>query len=80
MGIWSRLTGRGAPPRRLEEISQHLARPTGRNLSLEELMADDRDQVEDELFRLCEEDPAVSEVIRRYESAAKGTGHLGGGS
>lgn len=66
MGIWSRLTGRGAPPRRLKEISQRLAGPTGRDLSLEDLMAADRDQVEDELFDLCEEDPAVSDVMKRY--------------
>ncbi len=66
MSTWSRLTGRGAPPRRLKEISQRLSRPAGKSLSLEELMADDRDQVEDELFKLCEEDPAVRDVIKRY--------------
>jgi len=29
-------------------------------------MADDRDHVEDELFKLCEDDPAVSEVMKRH--------------
>lgn len=66
MGIWSRLAGRGGPPNRLKEISQRLAGPTGRHLSLDELMADDGDQVEDELFKLCEDDPAVAEVMKRY--------------
>lgn len=68
MGIWNRLTGRGGPPTRLKEISQRLARPTGQRLDLEVLMADDGEQGQDELFKLCEEDTAVSEVMKRYQA------------
>lgn len=50
----------------MKEISERLASPSGRSLSLEEFMVDDQDRVENEFFNLCEEDPAVSAVMKQY--------------
>jgi hypothetical protein len=35
-------------------------------MSLDELMGDDRDRAAQELFDLCERDPAIQDVMKRY--------------
>ena len=73
MGFFNKLFSRNRPSKRLKEISQRLAVQSSPNAMTREMVLglqagalSTRHQAEEELFDLCENDPATCEIMQRY--------------